>query len=51
MSTDDIITFNEELEFLSTSIIKIVNIDKSSHEHATVNFVTKNSRKQKTILL
>ena len=26
-----IIPFNEELEFLSTSIIELINIDKSTH--------------------
>ena len=36
---DDIITFNEELEFLSTSIIELVNIDESSHEQVIVIFI------------
>ena len=40
MSTDDIITFNEELEFLSTSIIELVIIDESSHEEEIVIFIT-----------
>ena len=33
---NDIITFNEELEFLLTSIIEIFNIDEYSHEEAIV---------------
>ena len=32
----DIIIFNEELEFLSTSIIEIINIDESLHKNAIV---------------
>ena len=35
-----IITFDEELEFLSTSIIELVNIDESSHEEAILIFIT-----------
>ena len=30
----DIFIFNEELEFLSTSIIELINIDDSLHENA-----------------
>ena len=37
---NDIITFNEELESLSTSIIGLVNIDESQHETASVIFKT-----------
>ena len=37
----DIITFNDELEFLSTSIIELINIDDSSHENTIVIFITK----------
>ena len=36
-----IIAFNEELEFISTSIIELINIDESSHENAIVIFITK----------
>ena len=32
----DIFTFNEELEFLLTSIIELINIDESSHENKIV---------------
>ena len=31
--TNDIITFNKEIEFLSASIIKLVNSDKSLHKN------------------
>ena len=31
----DIITFDEELEIISTSIIELVNIDESSHEEVS----------------
>ena len=36
-----IITFNEELYFLSTSVIEKINIDESSHKNAIVLFITK----------
>ena len=36
-----IITFNEELEFPSVSIIEIINIDESLHENEIVIFITK----------
>ena len=35
------ITFNEWLENISTSIIELANIDKSSQEEAIVIFITK----------
>ena len=41
IGTIDIIKFNEELEFISTSIIEIVNIDESLHENAIRIFITK----------
>ena len=37
---NDMVTFNEELEFLSASIIELVNIDESSHENVIVIFTT-----------
>ena len=40
ISPNDIITFNKVLEFISTSIIKLVNIDESSHEEAVVILIT-----------
>ena len=36
---DDIITLNEVLEFLSTSITELVNIDESSNEQVIVIFI------------
>ena len=36
-----IITCNYELEFLSTSIIELINIDESLHENSIVIFMTK----------
>ena len=36
---NDIITFNEELWFLSISFIELVNIDESSHEEAILIFI------------
>ena len=36
-----IITFNEELENLSTSNIELSNSDEYSHEETIVNFITK----------
>ena len=33
---NDIISFNKELEYLSTSTIGLVNIDESSHKGAIV---------------
>ena len=36
--TIDIIAFNDELEFLSTSNIELNNKDESSHENVIVNF-------------
>ena len=41
IGTNDIITFNEEIEFISTSVIEKVNIDESSHENAIVIFITR----------
>ena len=38
---NDKMTFNEELENISTSIIKLANIDESSHKEAIVIFITK----------
>ena len=38
-----IITFNENLENISTSIIELANINESSHEEAIVIFITKNT--------
>ena len=35
-----IITINEELEFISTSMIELVNIDKSLHEEDILIFIT-----------
>ena len=35
-----IITFHEELEFLSASIIELVNINESLHEEDIVIFIT-----------
>ena len=35
-----IIALNESLEFISTSIIELVNIGESSHEEAIVIFIT-----------
>ena len=40
---NDLITLNEELEFISTSIIELVKIDGLSHENATVIFTTSQS--------
>ena len=37
----DIIKFNEKLEFLSASIIELINIDKYLYENAIVIFITK----------
>ena len=37
---NDITMFNEELEYLLTSIIELGNIDESSHEEAVVIFIT-----------
>ena len=45
ISTNDIITFNGELEFLSTSIIELVNIDESLHENSIVISITKKDLK------
>ena len=41
--TNNIITFNEELEFISTSIIELVHIDECLHKNSIVIFVTKNN--------
>ena len=43
----DIITFNEELEFLSASIIELINIDESLHENEIVIFITKKDFKNR----
>ena len=40
ISTNDIITFNESLEKISTEIIELTNISKYSHEKALVVFKT-----------
>ena len=37
-----IIRFNEELEFLSKSIIELIKINESSHENAVIIVITKN---------
>ena len=37
--SNDIITFNKEFEIISTLIIKLVNIDNSSHKEAIVVFI------------
>ena len=41
----DIVTFNEELESLSISIIELINIDESSHENVILIFITKKDLK------
>ena len=41
----DIFTFNEELEFISTSIIELINIDESSHENTIIILPTKKNKK------
>ena len=45
MGPIDIITFNDESEFLSTSIIELIKIDESSHENTIVIFITKTELK------
>ena len=40
---NDIITVNEESEFLATLTIELVNIDHSTHEEAIIIFITKKS--------
>ena len=42
-----IITFNEELEFISTSIIELINIYESSRGNSIVIFITKKVSKKK----
>ena len=37
---NDIITFSQELEFISESIIELVNNDEYSHEEAVLIFIT-----------
>ena len=47
-----VVTFNEELEYLSTSIIKLINIYESLHEKSIVIFITKKNLKMPiTIML
>ena len=41
ISTNDIITFNEGLEIVSTSIIELTNIDDYSYEEALVIYLTR----------
>ena len=48
---DDKIKFNEVLEFLSTSIIELVNIDESSNEQVIVIFIIIINLNLKTVLL
>ena len=36
ISTDDIVTFNEFLENVSTAIVELTNIDESSHKQEIV---------------
>ena len=48
---DYIITFNEVLEFLSTSIIELVNIDESSNEQVIVIFIIIIHLSLKTVVL
>ena len=38
---DNITTFNEQLEFLSASIIELANIDEYLHENAIVIIIIK----------
>ena len=40
ISTNDIITFNETLDNLSTSVVKQTNIDDYSHKEKIVNVLT-----------
>ena len=40
ISTNDILTFNETLENLSTDIVEWTNIYESSYEESIVNFFT-----------
>ena len=46
MSISDIVTFNESLESLLTSILELTNIDESSHEDPVVIILTCNFFKQ-----
>ena len=41
----DIITLKKELDFISTSIKELINIDDSSHKNAIVIFITKKGLK------
>ena len=41
IGTNDITTFNDELENISISIIELVNIIESSHKEAMVILITK----------
>ena len=41
MGSNHIIKFNEELEFLSTSIIELFNSDEFSHKDEIVIFIKK----------
>ena len=47
----NIIIFNEELEFLSASIIELINIDESSYGNSIVVFITKMTLKIPTIIM
>ena len=48
---DCINTLNSSLEFLSTSIPEIVNIDECSHKNAIIIFITKQIKEKITIML
>ena len=41
----DIFTFNEEIEFISNSIIELIHIDESSHENTIIILPTKRNKK------
>ena len=50
IGTIDIITFNEDSEFISSSIIEIISIDESLHENEILIFLTKRTLKMITIM-
>ena len=50
MGPNNIITFNEELEFLSASIIELVNIGECYHKTAIIIFITKIIKENKKLL-
>ena len=47
----DIFTFNKELQFLSTSIIELINIDESLHENKIAILLTKRNKNPIKIIL